>query len=799
MKTGPVVLAAFIAVFPWTSMARSAQAVSGQSIGQAFAGDSLSSAEESEPGAASELDSSQTELAQLYANGMRAINEERWSDVEAIFTKIASQHGEHADGALYWRAYAENKLGQARPALDTCGVLRSDYPRSSWIHDCGALEIEIRARSGKPAEPKAADDDDLKLLALNSLMGIDEPRALAEIQEILNGDSSEKLKKEAQFILGQHYSNATYAQIVRVSYVEGDVRIARGEENEKASGATWEKAVADLPLETGFSLATGAGRAEIELEDASTFYLGENSVLTFNDLHTTAGIPYTEIALLTGTVTLHVRPYVAGEEFILKTPTGSITARYPETTYLRVASYTDGFTLAALKDAAVALPGSAPQAVADGQTMVHYEGSRVVWLGSEDSGAYADWDKWVADRVAQRSEAIADVMKASGLTAPIPGLAEMKDQGTFFDCAPYGTCWEPTSADDQQQASGKQPESGASPVAASGQSVRAMQAGSPASHEEIEHEAIFPCLPGAIRYRIDRNTISGEERVIDSTWDLNATPYAWAVCHAGNWIHIHRRHHYVWVAGHKRHHLPPGRWVKSGHQVAFVPLHPYDVKGRPPINRKEEVFAVNEKNGLSVEWVKLDADRPIESLNLPPKEFRNAYFPPLSRANEPHLEAHQVEDGLGSKGALAKAAGIPLSFDHKSQSFMMARQVTLENRSVTVMAPMTNRSGNLQARGGSFAGGHGGYSGGGSGGLSSGGSRGSGGGGSSGGGSRGSGGGGGSSGGGSRGGGGGGSFSGGGSSGGSHGGGGSSGGSSSGGGSGGGSSSAGSSGGGGHH
>ncbi|MGA3136479.1 MAG: FecR family protein [Terracidiphilus sp.] len=777
MKTVQVVLAAFIAVFPWTPMARSAPAVSGQSNGQAFAGAGLSSGEESEPGAASELDSSQTELAQLYANGMRAINEERWSDVEAIFTRIAGQHGEHADGALYWRAYAENKLGQAKPALDTCGVLRADYPKSSWIHDCGALEIEIRARSGKPAEPKAADDDDLKLLALNSLMVIDEPRALAEIQEILNGDSSEKLKKEAQFILGQHYSNATYAQIVRVSYVEGDVRIARGEENEKATGATWEKAVANLPLETGFSLATGAGRAEIELEDASTFYLGENSVLTFNDLHTTAGIPYTEIALLTGTVTLHVRPYVAGEEFILKTPTGSITARYPETTYLRVASYTDGFTLAALKDAAVALPGSAPQAVADGQTMVHYEGSRVVWLGSEDSGVFADWDKWVAGRVAQRSAAIADVMKASGLTAPIPGLAEMKDQGTFFDCAPYGTCWEPTAADDQQQASGKQPESGASPAAASG---RAMQPGSPASDEVIERETFFPCLPGALRTQIDRDTITGKERVIGSAWDLNATPYDWAVCHAGSWIH--RRHHYVWVAGHKRHHIPPGRWVKSGHRVAFVPLHPYDVKGRPPINRKEEVFAVNDKKGLSVERVKFDPERPIESLNSPPREFRNAYFPPLSRADEPHLAAHQLEDGFASKGALAKATGIPLSFDHKSQSFMMAKQVMQGNTSVTVMAPMTNRSGNLQARGGSFAGGHVGFSGGG-------GSRGGGGsGGFSGGGSRGGGGSSGSSGGGSRGGGGGG-----GSSGGSHGGGGSSGGGSSGGGSSGGGSSGGSS------
>src|ERR1039458_2524038 len=85
----------------------------------------------------------------------------------------------------------------------------------------------------------------------------------------------------------------TYPQIVRLSYVEGDVRISRGKEAdkqlEKESGATtgWEQAVANLPIETGYSLVTGTGRAEIEFEDASVVYLADNSVLAFNELSTT--------------------------------------------------------------------------------------------------------------------------------------------------------------------------------------------------------------------------------------------------------------------------------------------------------------------------------------------------------------------------------------------------------------------------------------------------------------------------------------------------------------------------------
>jgi hypothetical protein len=236
-----------------------------------------------------------------------------------------------------------------------------------------------------------------------------------------------------------------------------------------------------------------------------------------------------------------------------------------------------------------------------------------------------------------------------------------------------------------------------------------------------------------------KDPLTGEKRTTDTLLEPDASlaPYDWALCHAGSWIR--RNHRYVWVAGHKRHHLEPVRWVKNGHTVAFVPIHPYDVKGRPPLNRKEEVFAVNTRHGLSIEPVKLDSARPIELLSVPPKEFRGAHLPPLSRAEEPRLAAHELKDAQGAKDAHAKAAGIPLSFDHKSQSFTMAKQVMEGNKSTTVYAPVTNHGGNLQSRGGSYAGG---------GGFSGGGSRGSGGGGSYGGGSH-SGGGGGSNGGGS--------------------------------------------------
>lgn len=694
-------------------------------LGQSFTGGAEVSGIE---GSAATLS---TPEGSLYADGTRAINEGRWADAESIFNKVAAEHGGRADGALYWKAYAQNKQGQGKAAMETCAGLGRTYASSSWVHECGALEIEIRAKAGKPVDPSATHDDDLKLLALNSLMQKDESKALAQIQEILNGDSSERLKKEALFILGQHYSDTTYAQIVRISYVEGDVRIARGEEKEKPAGAAWEKAVADLPLETGFSLVTGNGRAEIEFEDASVLYLGENSVLTFNDLHTTSGVPYTELALLAGTVSVDLHLSIARETFAMNTPTDRITWSYPRQMSGRISSYLDGSALTLLHGGILQSPGTGHEELVGNQTIFLREGRRIDSAGLDAPGAFADWDKWVADRTARRTAALAEMMKASGLTTPIPGLAEMKGQGRFFECAPYGTCWEPNEAqpDDakvsrngrssgqrleqrQTQGYGQSEEAGGAHFvqASLNQPGRfsspAMQAGAlyPLSDEE-DDDQYFHCFPESLRYRRLRDPVTGANSVVDTRLELYPRRWDWAVCHAGSWVH--HRHHYRWVVGSKRHHVAPIRWVKSGNKVAFVPLHPFDVKGRPAINRKEEVFEVSNKNGLTVQRVKFEGS--VEELKSPPREFRNTYLTPLSRTDAPHMEAHTIKDGLRAGNYTAvKITGVPLGFDVKTHSFTMAKEVMHGSQSSTISVPMTNRGGTLQARGDSFTGSHGG-------------------------------------------------------------------------------------------
>ena len=173
-------------------------------------------AEEAQPSPLAEA-SPPVDDANLYADGTRAIGENRWQDAVGLFDRVAKMRGEHAEKALYWKAYAENKEGQSPNALYTCGELRKDFPQSRWIKECSALEIEIRGRSGDPVPPQAEADENLKLLALSALMGQDQEKAVPILQKILAGSQSEELKSRALFVLAESHSPQAEALVGQIA------------------------------------------------------------------------------------------------------------------------------------------------------------------------------------------------------------------------------------------------------------------------------------------------------------------------------------------------------------------------------------------------------------------------------------------------------------------------------------------------------------------------------------------------------------------------------------------------------
>jgi hypothetical protein len=161
-----------------------------------------------------------------YAAGTRAMEEHRWPDAVSAFDKVISEKGARVDAALYWKAYSLNKLGKAPLAIATCEQLHSQFGGSTWNKDCDAISMDsdkVKVKTDKvhpyvkvapygvyvdggDSGVARGSDEDLKLLALNSLLNRDPTAALPLLRGILSGNQPQNVKKHALFVLAQSKS-----------------------------------------------------------------------------------------------------------------------------------------------------------------------------------------------------------------------------------------------------------------------------------------------------------------------------------------------------------------------------------------------------------------------------------------------------------------------------------------------------------------------------------------------------------------------------------------------------------------
>jgi hypothetical protein len=150
----------------------------------------------------------------FYDCGRRAIDEYEWQRAADYFARAAAVKGTRADGALYWKAYSQNRLGQRAEALTTLAEFKGAYAKSRWASDASALEVKIRQEAGQKVDPSGYDDE-MKLIALNALG--DSPDAVPILEKLLQGPQPPKLKNRALFVLAQNQSPAARGVLAKVA------------------------------------------------------------------------------------------------------------------------------------------------------------------------------------------------------------------------------------------------------------------------------------------------------------------------------------------------------------------------------------------------------------------------------------------------------------------------------------------------------------------------------------------------------------------------------------------------------
>jgi tetratricopeptide (TPR) repeat protein len=142
-----------------------------------------------------------------YQRGQEYLERRSWARAADSFTQvIESLNSNRVDAALYWKAYALDKLNQQADALAAVQDLIKRFPQSRWLSDAKALELQVRQNAGQAPRPEAESDEELKLLAIQGLQHSDPEQAVPMLEKLLQGTASPQLKARALFVLAQSHS-----------------------------------------------------------------------------------------------------------------------------------------------------------------------------------------------------------------------------------------------------------------------------------------------------------------------------------------------------------------------------------------------------------------------------------------------------------------------------------------------------------------------------------------------------------------------------------------------------------------
>jgi HEAT repeat protein len=158
--------------------------------------------------------------SRAYEEAQRHLDRREYARAIERFTDVVTAKGSRAEGALYWKAFAQYRHGQRAEALTTIAALIKDYPNGRYVKQAKALEIEVRKDTGQPVRPENTVDEDTKLIAIQALSNADPEQIVPMLEKLLDGPSSPRIKERALFVLAQ--SNSARAREVLKGLARGN-------------------------------------------------------------------------------------------------------------------------------------------------------------------------------------------------------------------------------------------------------------------------------------------------------------------------------------------------------------------------------------------------------------------------------------------------------------------------------------------------------------------------------------------------------------------------------------------------
>jgi FecR protein len=341
-------------------------------------------------------------------------------------------------------------------------------------------------------------------------------------------------------------ADVSHARIIRLSYVQGDVRFTRDAHGDPLTDGEnlWETAVLNLPIRQGYVLATDHGRATVEFENGALAFLNENTVIEFYDLSLDEGAHTTRLVIRQGSASFYVNPS-NGDYFSVTG--GDFTAEATTRASFRLNNFDDASNVNVLAGHVDVVRKDKTTALAKGQSLSMIAGDvNAVNVGSVPEAD--EFDRWVSGSVSSTVAATKAGAQYSNSASYVSGFGDLYTYGSWFPVNGYGYGWRPFGVG---------------------------LGWSPFDNGGWFQDSAFG-------------------------WGfIGNQPWGWLPFHYGGWL-FQSGLGWIWAPGNFTNgglngwRPVTGTWVhtKTG-TVGIVPVHPADVHGKTPNNLQQAVFPVS--------------------------------------------------------------------------------------------------------------------------------------------------------------------------------------------------------------
>jgi hypothetical protein len=388
----------------------------------------------------------------------------------------------------------------------------------------------------------------------------------------------------------------SYARIVRLSLVSGDVQVVR------PADAKWEPALMNMPVQQGFTIGTNDGRAEVEFENGGALWLGEDSVLQFTELALSSGGRITKVTLSQGTATFDAN-VASADSFLVTAPEFQITS--PAKSEFRVSVSKDSSSVSVIKGQ-ISINSLAGAKLLHKGEMFTLNASAPADAKISSNAAPDDYDKWVKGRANLLSDGQSQSLQYTN--APFTyGMSDLSSYGSWSSYPGFGYGWRPFGVTN-----------GWAPFSA-GQ---------------------WSFYPG-----------------LGWTW-LSSEPWGWMPYHFGQWNYS-PVFGWLWMPGGFGYFSPaPVQWVTLGNRIGWSPINPVQLGATHPVAGAPVIVATKDlgKGGPNKVMALEQAGDKLQVLSAPP--LSNGKIPtpaemaalhsPSNAAAKPSNHHHLLESGGGS-------------------------------------------------------------------------------------------------------------------------------------------------------